>query len=103
MPLAPGMAPRDIADYTGDGAVHTLASITGVRSARWFSVQAVSVGGTAARVGSASITSTRGGVVSGGASFFMPPVGGGQDLYDLTLWYLLVQTGDTVAILIDIL
>lgn len=90
----------DAADVTGDGAIHTISSaLGGLKYAKWFQVQAVSVGAVAVRVGSASITATRGAVVGPGGSQFAPTVAEMTNFYDLTKIYYLAQVGDQVSIL----
>ncbi len=89
----------DAADVAGDGAIHTISSALGnLKYAKWFQVQAVSVGAVAARVGSSNISATRGAVCAAGGSLFYPTVAEMTNYYDLTKIYYLVQSGDTVSI-----
>ncbi len=93
----------DAADVTGDGSRHTLASVFGFAAgatarAKFILVQAVSVSSTSARVGSASISTTRGQPVNNGGAQFEPPIAQGVDFYDLQNIYYLAANGDTLAI-----
>ncbi len=93
----------DGVDVTGDGAIHTLASALGFTAAqtaraKMILVQAVSVGSTAARVGSASISTSRGQPINSAGAQFAPPVAQDVDFYDLQKIYYLAANGDTLAI-----
>lgn len=92
------MVPHVPVDYTGTGAAVTLASILGVNKCKWFQVNAVSVGGTAVRLGDKNVSATQGFQVGSTQTQFAPPIAFVADLYDLTAWYILVQSGDTVTV-----
>ena len=92
------MQPITVADVTGDGARHTLASALGVTQCKWFQVSAVSVASTPARVGDADVSSSEGFPIGSGGGVFAPPIALAMDLYDLTKWYYIAANSDTLAI-----
>lgn len=97
------MQPVDAADYSGTGSVVTIAStlsLTGKAAiVKWFQVQDAGIVGTVSpRVGTKDISTTRGGLVVAGGAAFSPPVAELTGFYDLESWYILVQSGDKVAI-----
>lgn len=98
----PAMQPVDAADYTGTGNAVTIAAAMGMTGSatlvKWFQVQDVSIGVIPARVGTSAISTSRGGVVQGGGAAFSPPTAELTSLYDLSSWYILVQSGEQVAI-----
>ena len=93
------MQPQTAVDFTGDGAAHSLSSILGITKCRWFQVSAVSIGSTSARIGDSNITTTRGLPIGAQSGQFAPAITQDFEPYDLTLWYVLVASSDTVAVL----
>ena len=101
------MQPYTAQDIVGDGAAHTLASLLGITACRWFQVNGVSIASTAipARVGDSSIsldvasplTLGRGFPAGPGGGQFAPPVALGNEVYDLTKWYVRAAVGDTYS------
>ncbi len=93
------MTPKTAADHTGDAAIHTLASILGIKQCKWFQVSAVSIATTAARVGDANIAlNTQGFPIASGGGVFAPPIAAGTTGYDLEAWYVIAASNDKLSI-----
>jgi hypothetical protein len=90
-----------IADITGDGAVHQLASSG---TARYIQFAALSTNTGTARVGNSSISNSQGIPIGPGVPDFWPPVtaatGYNQStqMIALSSVYYLVQSGDKISI-----
>ncbi len=93
------MTPKTAADITGDGAIHSLADILGIKQCKWFQVSAVTVASTAARVGDANIAlSTQGFPIGSGGGVFAPPIAVGTTGYDLEQWYVIAASNDKLSV-----
>lgn len=100
------MIPYTPTDYVGTGAAVTLASILGVNQCKWFQVTATNITGVPARVGDSGVALDvasplvlgRGFPVAAGGGQFAPPIAHMTDMYDLTTWYIIATTGDTVSV-----
>ena len=93
------MLPVTPTDYTGDGHQHALSEILGITQCKWFTVTATSVASGPGRVGDDTIEADGGGfVVSDGFSKVFPPIALAMSFYDLTKWFILIASGDTVSI-----
>lgn len=101
-------------DITGDGAVHTLASITGLNATKckWFQFLGISIASSAVpgRLGDASIsldvaspaTSGRGIIIPAGGGEVAYPIALMSDLYDLTAIYYVLAVGDKAQIAVAV-
>lgn len=85
-------------NLTGDGATHTLASLTGstVTACKWFQLYCAS--GTM-NVGGADADSTHGMPVAAGGGQFQPPQAQSMEFYDLEKCYLYFSNADTGVLL----
>ena len=93
------MSPKTAADHTGDGAIHSLYSILGIRQCKWFQVSAVTIASTAARVGDSDIAmSSRGIPIVSGGGVFAPPIAADGTVYDLETWYVIAANSDKLSI-----
>jgi hypothetical protein len=97
-------SPVTIADISGDGAVHQIAS-SGTAISITFEAPAGNsttscTGNTltgCVRIGDASISTSRGTYLTPGSTATLPEPGG-TTRYKLSEWYYLVQTGDKLVI-----
>ena len=97
------MAPVTLADITGDGSIHAIASSG---TARTITIVALSTNTASVRIGDANIGASRGTpIAAGAAAYFSEPTGAGDAggqiravRYNLAGIYYLVQTGDKIAI-----
>lgn len=99
--------PTSIADISGDGSVHAVAS-SGF--ARWIQFSTCTSGATGCtantnvvRLGDSSISTSRGIPVPPGGTMFFPPLpqtpgNEARAQYDLSKIYYLVQSGDKLSI-----
>lgn len=100
------MQPQTPVDYIGTSAAVALSTILPVTMCKWFQVVGVSIGSIAARVGDSAVrldvtspvTHGRGIPITSGGSQFSPPIASEMAFYDLTTWYVVVATGDTVSV-----
>jgi len=84
------------ADITGDGAVHTLASIPGApKKCKWFQFTGLTIGSTPGRLGDANISTSRGITIPSGGGQVVYPIAIAMEFYDLTEIYYLLQSSDT--------
>lgn len=98
------IAPTDI---VGDGAAHTLASITGntITQCKWFQFLGISIANAAipGRLGDANVsldvaspvTLGRGIIIPAGGGQFCPEIALAMTMYDLTQIYYILAVGDT--------
>ncbi len=91
-----------LADITGDGATHQIATSG---SARWVEVCGLAANGAVIRTGDSSTSSTRGQFVAAGGCFLYQSVaadtreGVNQHLYNLANLYYYAALNDKVVIL----
>lgn len=85
-----------VADVSGDGASHQIASSG---TARWVQIVARSTNASVVIVGDSAITTTRGVPIAPGGGFMFPASQNSNDPYPLSSIYYLAQTGDKVSIL----
>jgi hypothetical protein len=88
---------KDLADITGDGAVHPL-SATAIR-ALYIIIQCPSTNSAVVRIGSANIGSARGLQCGLGGVVNLYPAVNGLPQYDLSKVYYLAGSGDKISVL----
>ncbi len=95
------------ADITGDGAAHTLASVTGLNctKCKWFQFTGISIADSATpgRLGDANVSLTdRGITIPAGGGQFSPPIALMSDLYDLEKIYYILAVDDTAQLAVAV-
>lgn len=94
------VVPKTVADVTGDGSAHAVATSG---TARWIQFIADPANGAAVRIGDSNITTSRGSRVAAGGGLLWPPVSCGTAnaencKYVLAQVFYLAQTGDKISI-----
>lgn len=96
------MQVNNLADITGDGSTHTVASATGQVYARWVRFTAISIASASspARVGGQNVSSSEGAPLfaQGNIQFFPENTTDRMDLYDLGQMKYNVANSDKITV-----
>ena len=90
------VTPFTLADITGDGGVHALASTK--TTARTVLVVCKSANSAVVQVGDSNVSSSRGTPCAAGAAVSYPPQATINSYYDLSTIYYLAQSGDKISV-----